>query len=108
MFSRISSALLLAGLISCAAIPSQAAPLASNPSAPAAKSPGEVIKVHGYHRSCVRGHRHVGHYGRRADCVYGYRSYGYGPSVTLRFGRDYDRRHYHNRYNRFRDNRNSK
>jgi len=61
----------------------------------------QLVKVHGFHRSCRWGpgrgwwHRHAGPDGRPIGCV---RRYYRSPGVTIELGsRDRDRRYYRHR-----------
>ena len=79
---RILLATTVAGVMLCgAAMAASAAPLPATPGVNTA-----VEKVHGYHRSCVRGHRNV----RRGTVRCGRRYYrNRGPGFSLYIGPGY-------------------
>jgi hypothetical protein len=99
------------GLLALTAGPVAAAPV--SPTTVPMTETSDVLKVHGYHRSCRWGprrgwwHRHVGPYGRPVPCgrVHRYhhpyyRSYAYprSPGIVLRFG--HGPRFHHRRFHR--------
>jgi hypothetical protein len=105
------SVLLVGGVLAVAsAMPAAAAPLVPTQYPTRSASDGsDIVKVHGFHRSCRWGprrgwwHRHVGPYGRPVHCGR-YRYYRYyhggpywhGPGITFRFG--HHRRFHHHRF----------
>jgi len=89
----LSSALLGSTLALAAGVPAMAAPSAMTPALSAERG---VQKVHGYHRSCVNGHRNRAD-GDRVRCG-GYYYQDPSPGITLQLNtRD---RHNRNRHDR--------
>ena len=92
MNSLLSSALLGGTLALAVSVPVIAAPASVTPQVLSLKS--SVEKVHGYHRSCVNGHRNRSD-GVRVRCgEYYYRDSS--PGITLQL----NSRHRHNRRDR--------
>ena len=86
----LSSVFLGATLAFGASMTASAAPVSPPPASSSIKS--NVEKVHGYHRSCRRGHRHTAH--GRVYCGHFYRDSE--PGITLRLG-ERDRGNHRNR-----------
>ena len=105
--NRVMSFCLAGGLLLCAPVVAQAAPLGGGLAGSPVVEEGLVTKAHGYHRSCRWGprrgwwHRHL-HSGRPIHCGRRYHRYGYydgpyygGSNLVLRFGGH--RHHHHHR-----------
>jgi hypothetical protein len=98
------SVLLVGGVLAVAsAMPAAAAPLVPTQYPTRSASDADIVKVHGFHRSCRWGprrgwwHRHVGPYGRPVHCGrYRYYRYYHGGPYWHRFG--HHRRFHHHRF----------
>ena len=87
--NRCLTSALFASALMFGATAANAAPMSATPVAPEAVRGVEL--VHGEHRSCRSGHRHS-RSGDRVRCGAGVTVYRTEPSVSIRVGKDRDRR----------------